>query len=84
DGSWNYTLPPQNNGTELDMNVVFQSPTGVRSAPSDSWTITIDTEAPTASAVADGLSKDSGVRDADFITNTSGPGSLVTGHLSAA
>ncbi|MDZ5700476.1 Ig-like domain-containing protein [Enterobacter ludwigii] len=84
DGSWNYTLPPQNNGTELDMNVVFQSPTGVRSAPSDSWKITIDTEAPTASAVADGLSKDSGVSDADFITNNSGPGSLVTGHLSAA
>ncbi len=84
DGNWNYTLPPQNNGTELDMNVVFQSPTGVRSAPSDFWKITIDTEAPTASAVADGLSKDSGVSDADFITNNSGPGSLVTGHLSAA
>ncbi|HIH9251912.1 TPA: Ig-like domain-containing protein [Enterobacter ludwigii] len=84
DGSWNYTLPPQNNGTELDMNVVFESPTGVRSAPSDSWKITIDTEAPTASAVADGLSKDSGVSDADFITNNSGPGSVVTGHLSAA
>ena len=83
-GNWNYTLPPQNNGTELDMNVVFQSPTGVRSAPSDSWKITIDTEAPTASAVADGLSKDSGVSDADFITNNSGPGSVVTGHLSAA
>ncbi|WP_447857608.1 Ig-like domain-containing protein [Enterobacter ludwigii] len=83
-GNWNYTLPPQNNGTELDMNVVFQSPTGVRSAPSDSWKITIDTEAPTASAVADGLSKDSGVSDADFITNNSGPGSLVSGHLSAA
>ncbi|HHA2249770.1 TPA: Ig-like domain-containing protein [Enterobacter ludwigii] len=83
-GNWNYTLPPQNNGTELEMNVVFQSPTGVRSAPSDSWKITIDTEAPTASAVADGLSKDSGVSDADFITNNSGPGSVVTGHLSAA
>jgi hypothetical protein len=47
-GTWNYTLPPQNNGTELEMTVVFQSPTGVRSAPGDSWKITIDTEAPTA------------------------------------
>ncbi|MFP9430878.1 Ig-like domain-containing protein [Enterobacter sp. LM3] len=83
-GTWNYTLPPQNNGTELEMNVVFQSPTGVRSAPGDSWKITIDTEAPTASAVADNLSKDSGVSDADFITNNSGPGSVITGHLSPA
>ncbi|MCM7774241.1 Ig-like domain-containing protein [Enterobacter asburiae] len=81
--TWNYTLPAQNNGTELSLTTVFQSPTGVRSAPSAEWKITIDTEAPAGSAVADGMTHDSGVSDSDFITNSGKAGSLVSGHLSA-
>ncbi|MHC9005619.1 Ig-like domain-containing protein [Enterobacter adelaidei] len=83
DGSWNYTLPAQNNGTELALTTVFQSPTGVRSAPSAEWKITIDTDAPTSSAVVDEMTHDSGVSGNDFITNSGQAGSLISGHLSA-
>lgn len=83
DGSWNYTLPAQNNGAELALTTVFQSPTGVRSAPSAEWKITIDTEAPAGSAAADGMTHDSGVSGSDFITNNGKAGSLVSGHLSS-
>jgi len=51
DGTWNYTLPPQNNGTELSLSAVFQSPTGVKSAPTAPWDLTIDTDAPTAPTI---------------------------------
>ncbi|TFB26967.1 hemagglutinin [Lelliottia nimipressuralis] len=49
--TWNYTLPQQNNGTELSLTAVFQSPTGVKSAPTAAWNLTIDTEAPNAPAI---------------------------------
>ncbi|MDU2379532.1 MAG: Ig-like domain-containing protein [Enterobacter cloacae] len=49
--SWNFTLPQQNHGTELSLKAVFQSPTGVKSAPTPLWNLTIDTEAPTAPAI---------------------------------
>ncbi|HDR2622967.1 TPA: Ig-like domain repeat protein [Enterobacter chuandaensis] len=81
--TWNFTLPAQNNGTELALTTVFQSPTGVRSAPSAEWKITIDTVAPTSSAVVDAMTQDSGVSGSDFITNNGQAGSLVSGHLSA-
>ncbi|WP_260480571.1 Ig-like domain-containing protein [Enterobacter sp. WCHEn045836] len=81
--TWNFTLPAQNNGTELALKTVFQSPTGVRSAPSAEWKITIDTDAPTSSAVVDAMTQDSGVSGSDFITNSGQAGSLVSGHLSA-
>lgn len=81
--TWNFTLPAQNNGTELALKTVFQSPTGVRSAPSAEWKITIDTDAPTSSAVVDAMTQDSGVSGSDFITNNGKAGSLVSGHLSA-
>ncbi|MHA0879180.1 Ig-like domain-containing protein [Enterobacter cloacae] len=81
--TWNFTLPAQNNGTELALKTVFQSPTGVKSAPSAEWKITIDTDAPTSSAVADAMTQDSGVSGSDFITNSGQAGSLVSGHLSA-
>lgn len=81
--TWNFTLPAQNNGTELALKTVFQSPTGVRSAPSAEWKITIDTDAPTSSAVVDAMTQDSGVSGSDFITNSGKAGSLVSGHLSA-
>ncbi len=80
--TWNFTLPAQNNGTELALKTVFQSPTGVRSAPSAEWKITIDTDAPTSSAVVDAMTQDSGVSGSDFITNSGKAGSLVSGHLS--
>ncbi|HGH4623056.1 TPA: Ig-like domain-containing protein [Enterobacter cloacae] len=81
--TWNFTLPAQNNGTELALKTVFQSPTGVKSAPSAEWKITIDTDAPTSSAVVDAMTQDSGVSGSDFITNSGQAGSLVSGHLSA-
>ncbi|EKD5160224.1 Ig-like domain repeat protein [Enterobacter cloacae] len=81
--TWNFTLPAQNNGTELALKTVFQSPTGVRSAPSAEWKIIIDTDAPTSSAVVDAMTQDSGVSGSDFITNNGQAGSLVSGHLSA-
>ncbi|MBE3287684.1 Ig-like domain-containing protein [Enterobacter cloacae complex sp. P31C] len=81
--TWNFTLPAQNNGTELALKTVFQSPTGVRSAPSAEWKITIDTDAPTSSAVVDAMTQDSGVSGSDFITNSGKAGSLISGHLSA-
>lgn len=37
DGSWEYTLPEQANGAELDVSVVFRGPTGVESAPTAPW-----------------------------------------------
>ncbi|WP_286164213.1 Ig-like domain-containing protein [Lelliottia nimipressuralis] len=81
--TWNYTLPAQNNGTELALKTVFQSPTGVQSAPSAEWKIIIDTDAPTSNAVVDAMTHDSGVNGNDFITNSGQVGSLVSGHLSA-
>ncbi|MGM8429059.1 Ig-like domain-containing protein [Enterobacter cloacae] len=51
DGTWNYTLPQQNNGTELSLTAVFQSPTGVKSAPTAAWNLTIDTERPDAPVI---------------------------------
>ncbi|MCK7439897.1 Ig-like domain-containing protein [Enterobacter cloacae] len=81
--TWNFTLPAQNNGTELALKTVFQSRTGVKSAPSAEWKITIDTDAPASSAVVDAMTQDSGVSGSDFITNSGKAGSLVSGHLSA-
>ena len=81
--TWNFTLPAQNNGTELALKTVFQSPTGVKSAPSAEWKIIIDTDAPTSNAVVDAMTQDSGVSGSDFITNSGKAGSLVSGHLSA-
>ncbi|HHA1404828.1 Ig-like domain-containing protein [Enterobacter ludwigii] len=59
DGTWNYTLPPQNNGTELSLSAVFQSPTGVKSVPTAPWDLTIDTDAPTAPTIT-GMYDDAG------------------------
>ena len=59
DGTWNYTLPPHNNGTELSLSAVFQSPTGVKSAPTAPWDLTIDTDAPTAPTIT-GMYDDAG------------------------
>ncbi|MFZ4220899.1 Ig-like domain-containing protein [Enterobacter ludwigii] len=64
DGTWNYTLPPQNNGTELSLSAVFQSPTGVKSAPTAPWDLTIDTDAPTAPTIT-GMYDDAGTLIAD-------------------
>ncbi|KAB5474583.1 hemagglutinin [Enterobacter sp. 198] len=64
DGTWNYTLPPQNNGAELSLSAVFQSPTGVKSAPTAPWDLTIDTDAPTAPTIT-GMYDDAGTLIAD-------------------
>ncbi|EPF6066709.1 Ig-like domain-containing protein [Enterobacter cloacae] len=62
--SWNFTLPQQNHGTELSLKAVFQSPTGVKSAPTPLWNLTIDTEAPTAPTIT-GMYDDAGNPIAD-------------------
>ncbi|MCT6666316.1 Ig-like domain-containing protein [Enterobacter mori] len=59
DGAWNFTLPQQNNGTELSLTAVFQSPTGVKSAPTAPWNLTIDTEAPNVPVIT-GMYDDAG------------------------
>lgn len=82
--SWSYTLPPQVDGATLELKAVFQSPTGVQSAATAPWNLTIDTEAPLAKAVADSLSNDTGVSGTDFVTNNSHAGSLISGNLSEA
>ncbi|EPO4110793.1 Ig-like domain-containing protein [Enterobacter cloacae] len=84
--TWNYTLPQQNNGTELSLTAVFQSPTGVKSAPTAPWNLTIDTEAPNAPAIT-GMYDDAGTLIADGsrsrdatpeLRGTAEKGSLVT------
>ena len=62
--SWNFTLPQQNHGTELSLKAVFQSPTGVKSAPTPLWNLTIDTETPTAPTIT-GMYDDAGNPIAD-------------------
>ena len=62
--SWNFTLPQQNNGTELSLTAVFQSPTGVKSAPTAAWNVTIDTQAPDAPTI-NGMYDDAGTLIAD-------------------
>ncbi|MEX1842915.1 Ig-like domain repeat protein [Enterobacter cloacae] len=62
--TWNYTLPQQNNGSELSLTAVFQSPTGVKSAPTAAWNLTIDTEAPNAPVIT-GMYDDAGTLIAD-------------------
>ncbi|KLP57830.1 hemagglutinin [Enterobacter genomosp. O] len=57
--TWNFTLPQQNNGTDLSLTAVFQSPTGVKSAPTAPWNLTIDTQAPDAPAIK-GMYDDAG------------------------
>ncbi|MGX5111493.1 Ig-like domain-containing protein [Enterobacter cloacae] len=59
EGTWNFTLPQQNNGTELSLTAVFQSPTGVKSAPTAPWNLTIDTEAPNVPVIT-GMYDDAG------------------------
>jgi hypothetical protein len=62
--TWNFTLPAQNNGTELSLTAVFQSPTGVKSAPTAPWNLTIDTQAPDAPTIK-GMYDDAGTLIAD-------------------
>ncbi|RJL01009.1 Ig-like domain-containing protein [Enterobacter chuandaensis] len=62
--TWNFTLPQQNNGTELSLTAVFQSPTGVKSAPTAPWNISIDTQAPDAPTIK-GMYDDAGNLIAD-------------------
>ena len=62
--TWNFTLPQQNNGTALSLTAVFQSPTGVKSAPTAPWNITIDTQAPDAPTIK-GMYDDAGTLIAD-------------------
>ena len=85
DGSWSFTPnPPLNNGTTNVFDVIAQDPSGNLSDPSPSWTITIDTDAPIASAVVESMGKDSGADSGDFTTNDGSAGRLIQGSLTAA
>jgi hypothetical protein len=84
DGSWSYTPnPPLNNGTTNEFDAIAQDPAGNQSAPSDSWTIIIDTDAPEASAIVESMGKDSGADSGDFVTNDGSAGRLIQGTLTA-
>ncbi|MFK3821259.1 Ig-like domain-containing protein [Pseudomonas yamanorum] len=85
DGSWSFTPnPPLNNGSNNEFDAIAQDPAGNQSAPSDPWTIHIDTDAPTASAVVESMGKDSGADSGDFVTNDGSAGRLIQGSLTAA
>lgn len=85
DGTWSFTPnPPLNNGTTNEFDVISQDPAGNQSAPSDPWTITIDTDAPNTSAVIESMGKDSGADSGDFVTNDGSGGRLIQGSLTAA
>ncbi|MNQ10126.1 hypothetical protein D3C85_229530 [compost metagenome] len=85
DGTWSFTPnPPLNNGSTNVFDVIAQDPAGNQSAPSASWTITIDTDAPTTSAIVDSMGKDSGADSGDFLTNDGSAGRLIQGSLTAA
>jgi hypothetical protein len=85
DGSWTYTPnPPLNNGTTNEFDVIAQDPAGNQSTPSDSWTIIIDTDGPTTTAIVDSMGKDTGVDSADFLTSDGSAGRLIHGSVSAA
>lgn len=85
DGSWSYTPnPPLNHGSTNEFDVIAQDPAGNQSDPSNSWTIIIDTEAPTTSAVVESMGKDSGADSGDFVTNDGSAGRLIQGSLTAA
>ncbi|WLI37199.1 Ig-like domain-containing protein [Pseudomonas sp. FP818] len=52
DGSWTYTPNPAlNNGSTNQFDVIAEDPAGNQSAPSDPWTIIIDTAAPVAPTI---------------------------------
>ncbi|MFJ5285123.1 Ig-like domain-containing protein [Pseudomonas sp. NPDC088429] len=85
DGTWSFTPnPPLNNGSTNQFDVIAQDPAGNQSAPSASWTIIIDTDAPIASAVVESMGKDSGADSGDFVTNDGSAGRLIQGSLTAA
>ena len=85
DRSWSFTPnPPLNNGTTNVFDVIAQDPAGNLSDPSPTWTITIDTDAPTTSAVVESMGKDSGADSGDFVTNDGSAGRLIQGSLTAA
>ncbi|MFJ7313544.1 Ig-like domain-containing protein [Pseudomonas sp. NPDC098747] len=85
DNSWSFTPnPPLNNGSTNEFDVIAQDPAGNQSAPSAPWTIIIDTDAPTTSAVVESMGKDSGTDSGDFVTNDGSAGRLIQGSLTAA
>ena len=85
DGTWSFTPnPPLNNGSTNEFDVIAEDAAGNQSAPSDPWTIIIDTDAPTTSAVIESMGKDSGADSGDFVTNDGSAGRLIQGSLTAA
>jgi hypothetical protein len=71
DGRWTFTPnPPLNNGSTNEFDVIAQDPAGNQSAPSDSWTIIIDTEVPMAPTI------DSVFDDQGAITGNINPGTI--------
>ncbi|NWD45899.1 Ig-like domain-containing protein [Pseudomonas yamanorum] len=90
DGKWSFTPnPPLNNASSNEFVAIAQDPAGNRSAPSDPWTIHVDTAAPPPPLILS-LIDDSGAEDVPVgpgestrdrlpeITGTAEPGSIVS------
>ncbi|MCF3195978.1 Ig-like domain-containing protein, partial [Pseudomonas bubulae] len=60
DGTWTYTPPPLNDG-EHPFTLVVTDPAGNASAPSDPYTITVDTTAPAAPVITGVLDDQAGI-----------------------
>nr|WP_282448042.1 Ig-like domain-containing protein [Pseudomonas fragi] len=60
DGTWTYTPPPLNEG-EHPFTLVVTDPAGNASAPSNPYTIIVDTTAPAAPAITDVLDDQAGI-----------------------
>ena len=60
DGTWTYTPPPLNEG-EHPFTLIVTDPAGNASAPSDPYTIIVDTTAPAAPAITDVLDDQAGI-----------------------
>ncbi|PAA10309.1 Ig-like domain-containing protein, partial [Pseudomonas fragi] len=83
DGTWSYTPPPLNEGAH-PFTLIVTDPAGNASLPSDPYTIIVDTTPPLASAIVDGMSKDSGTNHNNFITNDGSAGRVIEGSLTSA
>ncbi|WP_165681809.1 Ig-like domain-containing protein [Metapseudomonas otitidis] len=83
-GKWTFTPDTELSDGEHTISVIIQDKAGNQSPPSDAWTIIVDTVVPTASAIVESMSKDSGASSGDFITNDGSAGRLLQGYLTAA
>ena len=83
DGKWTYEPETPLPDGEHKFEVIEKDPAGNPSEKSDPVKVIVKLT-PDATAVVDGMGKDSGVSDQDWLTNDGSAGRLVSGHLTAA